>query len=179
MTLAEAKQNLRLSPADTTHDDDVTDSIDAAVEQVEQDCDRCIIDQSFQLWMDCFPSGARSIQLSQKPIQSITSIEYLDTDAATQTLDPATYALDAGRRQIYLLNGEEWPTALVQQNTVTLTYVCGYGTTAGEGPRLFKKAVLLLVGKWFYDPADQATGSNNYGSAYGSIIERLLRTSYP
>lgn len=178
MTLAEAKQNLRLSQTDTTHDDDVTDSIDAAVELVEQDCDRCIIDQTFELWMDCFPGGSQSIQLSQKPIQSITSIEYLDEDAATQSIDPATYALDAGRRQIYLLSGESWPSALVQQNAVTLTYVCGYGTTSGEGPRLFKKAVLLLVGMWFYDPAGERK-SNNYDSAYDSIIQRLLRTSYP
>ena len=177
VSLSQAKQTCRLSQSDTTHDADLTDAIDAATEQVEQDTDRCCINQTFAMDMNVFPAGP--IVFGQKPIDSITSIEYLDTDGETQLVDPETYALDQGRRQAYLVGGSSWPSAFAQQNAITVTYVCGYGETSSEVPRLIQRAILLQVGKWFYDPAMEGSNNTNWDSAYDRIITRILRTSYP
>jgi len=179
VTLEQAKNTLRLSPSDTSHDADLTDAIDAAVEQVEQDTDRALINQSFQYARDCFPSGNGNIQLKQKPIVSVESINYLDPEDPTGgtilQVVPGDYALDIGGRIIFLVGEAVWPTVLPQHNAVTINYTCGYGLDPSEVPILFKRAVLIQVGRWFYDPAGEEPYSDE---AYESIIQKLVRTSY-
>lgn len=190
VSLAEAKQTLRLSQSDTTHDTDLYDAIDAATEQVEQDTDRCIINQDFAYHANRFPLRGGPIVLAQKPVQTITAITYLnpvyDADATdppenqeTLTFDSDAYSLDQGRREIFLKHGYEWPTALAQQNAITVTYVCGYGVSSNDVPRLLKRALLLQVGFWFTDPVMESADNYAGQQAYERIIARLLRTSYP
>jgi len=177
VTVSEAKRTLRLNQTDTTFDDQVKRHIEAATEQVEADTDRCLINQSFALYLNSFPGGSQlPIEFAQKPIDSVTSIEYLDTDGNKQTYPPEKYELDQARRQVYLLSGNSWPSTLQQQNAITVTFVCGYGTSSEAVPRLIKEAVLMQVGKWFYNPT---MDSDKHDEQYDRIITRILRTSYP
>ena len=178
VSLEAVKSSLRLSQSDTTHDDDLATSINAATEQVEQDTDRVIVNQTFALARNCFPSGNGPIQISVKPVSSIVSIQYIDTDGSPATIDGADYQLDEGRRQVYLNNGKEWPTVLQQQNAVTVNFIAGYGTGPSNIPRLIQRAVILQVGGWFFDPAMEMD-REKWRNTYDLIVDRILRTSYP
>ena len=173
--MEEAKQTCRLSQSDTTHDNDLTDAIDAATEQVEQDTDRAIITQTFVLTSDGFPNG--SIELAQKPIQSVESITYDDPEGVAQTIDPSEYALNLGNRQVYRTDSTSWPTTSQLQESARVEYKAGYGDSQSNVPRLIKRAVLLQVARWFFDPAMES--SENQDVAYERIIRRILRTTYP
>jgi len=179
VSLAEAKASLRLSQSDTTHDDNIGDLIDAATEQIEQDTDRAVINQDFDYQLNAFPGGRASIVIAPKPASEILAITYLDSDGVEQTLDPATYQLDKGRREVYLNSGESWPNTLAQQNAVTVSYRAGYGASQSNVPRLIRQAILLMVGSWFTDPTMEFDKNDPWNSAYGRIITRLIRTSYP
>ena len=176
--MAEAKQTLRLSQIDTTHDADIESLIDAATEQVEQDTDRVVISQVFEWTSDSFPDSGGAIQLAQKPIQSVESITYIDADETEQSMPSDAYVLNTGNRQIYLSPKSEWPSAYGTQESVKVSYTAGYGDTEGSVPRMIKRAILLQVGKWFFDPA-QEYGDSSWDDAYGKLVDRLLRTSYP
>lgn len=179
VSVAEAKTNMRLPQADTTHDQAIADQIDAATEQLEQDIDRVLITQTFVLSLNAFPCKSAPIAISNKPVQSITSIMYEDSNGTTQELDVGNYALDLGRRQIYLPAGQSWPATVSVQNAVRVTYVAGYGDSSGDVPRLTRQAVLLQVGRWFIDPMMESSESYTTDAAYERIVQKLIRTSYP
>ena len=162
--------NLAVHPLDTTIDR----HIDAATELFEQDTDRVVIEQSFDMLRNRFPLGNRNIDFSLKPIQSIASIKYLDVDGNEQTLDPTTYKYDAGRRHVYLTAESAWPTVYPEQNAVTVSAVCGYGANPSDVPWEIKEAILLLVQARFYPHEAEM-----YLKHYQFSVERLLRSSYP
>ena len=179
MSLEEAKQTLRLSQTDSTHNVDLLTKIDSATEQVEQDTDRVLIYQTFELTRDTFPSNNGLIVFHQKPIASITSIKYIDTEGVEQTIDPSNYKLNEGSREVYPVNGYTWPTVSSEPYAVIIEYIAGYGLTRQEVPDLIRSAVLLQVGKWFTDPVMEWNDSSNFDGAYERIIQKILRTSYP
>ncbi len=78
------------------------------------------------------------------PIQSITSVEYVDTDGATQTLASSGYQFDAKGR-LSPSYGNSWPSTRSQYDAVTVTYIAGE-THAGNVPEDIKHAMLLMIG---------------------------------
>ena len=174
VTVQKAKQKLRLMLADTSHDDELSRLIVAATEQFEQDTDRAVIEQSFTLFLDYFPSTTVAIPLSVKPVQSITSITYTDSDGAGQTVDPALYVFDSPRREVVLTPGNGWPTTNRQRNNVQILFVAGYGAPANV-PGVILEAILCLVAALFYGNSPDA---EPYLTAYNHLITNKLRTSY-
>lgn len=179
VSVAEAKTNLRLPQTDTTHDQGIADAIDAATEQLEQDTDRVFVTQTFLLELNAFPRRRQPIAISNKPVQSINAITYIDEEGIEQTLADTSYALDLGRRQIYLPVNQTWPTAATVQNAVRVSYEAGYGDDSGDVPRMVRQAVLLQVGYWFIDPMMEMSESYTTNAAYERIVQKLIRTSYP
>lgn len=181
VTLAEVKQTVRLSQSDTSHDADLLDAIDAATELVEQDTDRPTITQVFNHWLNRFPGSGHPIQITQLPVQSIDTVEYLDDAGATQTIadDGTVWKFDEGRRQVHLVNGASWPSTLYEQNSVRIEYTAGYGDTRENVPRLVKRAILLAAGQWFADPVQEwSHAPASFQQAYDRIINRILSSSY-
>ena len=91
---------------------------------------RCIITQTWEITFDWFPRGA--IRVPLPPLQSITSVQYIDTAGATQTLAASKYKVlnlnsptRAGR--IETAFGETWPSTRDEGEAVTVTFVAGYG----------------------------------------------------
>lgn len=85
-----------------------------------------IAQQSYEIATKNFPSGV--IKLPFGPVQSITSIVYIDSDGVEQTMDPADYVLDPFVRQetVVLAYGATWPATRSVANSVVVTYVAGY-----------------------------------------------------
>ncbi len=84
------------------------------------------------MYLDAFPSG-RTINLTAPPIQSVTSVKYLDSDGNWQTITNTEYRVialeDSGA--VILLDGYCWPTGLLSGiNRVAIEYVAGYTSAA-------------------------------------------------
>lgn len=89
-------------------------------------------------------SQRRGIVIPLPPLQSVTSVKYLDTDGVQQTLDPATYVVQKGEpSHIVLANGATWPSVLLMPEAVTIRFVAGYGDNEADVPQPIRLAIAL------------------------------------
>src|SRR5690606_33039880 len=82
--------------------------------------------------------------LPAAPVQSISSVTYLDAEGEEQTLSADDYVtaligLDPGIRPAA---GTQWPATLAARDAVRVTAVCGYGD-AEDVPAPIARAMLL------------------------------------
>lgn len=78
---------------------------------------------------DDYHDGFTSVlSLSHQPVESLTSVTYVDSNGDTQTLSTDVYELGEcdGIGVVQLKYGQTWPTAQSHTNVVTVRYVCGY-----------------------------------------------------
>ena len=151
VTLDEAKTHVAVASSISYHDDQLTRIIRAATEQVQVLAGRQILTATYRMQIDQFPDDADdAIYLPIPPLRSVSSITYLDANGATQTLATTVYRVQTDHEpgQVILRSGQSWPSTLIEQGAVTITYLAGEADTAGElgdGAEWFKQAVLLLV----------------------------------
>lgn len=150
ITLAEAKAQLSIS--DSVQDDVITRHIVAARIYAENYTGSAFITQTWELALDTFPA---EVELPTKPVQSITSVKYMDLTPAEQTLDAAAYGLDnySPRHWLVPAAGVSWPDVYSGTNVVKVRYVAGFGNDAADVPAAIRQALLLAVGHWVnYQP---------------------------
>lgn len=159
ITLTEAKSHLRV---DITDDDAlITALIIAAREYCEGFQNRACITQTWDLWLDSFPSEDY-IRIPLPPLQSVASVKYYGTDNAEYTMAAADYFVDNKSEpgRLVLAYGKSWPSvALRPANGVVVRFVAGYGGTAANVPQKVKQAMLLLIGHWYANREAVLTGS--------------------
>ena len=151
IVLQEAKDHLNLDHAD--HDAMIDAIIRVARDRVEDETGRALITQTWDQVFECFPGASRGvprgeIELAKAPLQSVTSISYIDTAGATQTLTAVTdYKVDAitepGR--IVPAFNKTWPQTRDEINAVTIRFVCGYGAGRSHVPSGLRQAMLLII----------------------------------
>lgn len=172
MLKAEAKAYLRI---DGTNEDTLVDSlIIAARQQAETFTGRALCTQTWDLVLDQFPGDDAPIDVPLPPLQSVTSITYLDTNGTTQTLSSSVYIVDSKNEpgRIALAVGESWPDTQADRiNAVTVRFVCGYGA-ADAVPEGIKTAIKLLVSHWFEHREPVVVGS--ISSELPQSVEMLL-----
>lgn len=129
---------------------------------------RCIMQQTWDLKLDGFPCGGTSyfnswgsdgaITIPLPPLRSVTSITYVDENAATQTLSSSLYTVDASSEpgRIVPAYGQVWPVTLDFIDTVTIRFVAGYADDGASPPDYranvpgdLKAAMLLIIGHWY------------------------------
>jgi uncharacterized phiE125 gp8 family phage protein len=114
---------------------------------------RAIIAQTWDLKLRCFPAV---IELPLPPLQSVTSITYIDANGDTQTLSPSGYQVSgiggSQRGCIAPAYGERWPSIRDVPEAVTVRFVAGYPDDGGEPPDpaanvppAIKQAVMEMV----------------------------------
>jgi uncharacterized phiE125 gp8 family phage protein len=151
LSIEEAKAHLRI---DTTDDDlQVESLIVAAREYCESYTHRAFISQTWDLKLDGFPAG--DLWLPLPPVSSVTSVTYVDVNGVTQTWPTSQYLTDlpAGPKaraaritpQYMLI----YPMTRQIMASVTVRFVCGYGTSPGTLPGAIRAAMLLLIGNWW------------------------------
>lgn len=148
ITVRQAADHLRVSGH--TEDDYIWNLIRLARQRVEDDTGRTMLTSTWLQYFDQFPSGDE-LKLGFAPVQSITSITYKDTAAATSTQTASEYDLDAAETPpvVRLGYGEVWPAdALYPTNPITVTLVAGY-TEISEIPTALIHAMKLLIGHWY------------------------------
>jgi uncharacterized phiE125 gp8 family phage protein len=179
LQLAEVKKHLEIADADTAHDEHIQRLIQEAREQVEHDCQVCLVSRAITEKFN-WSGDEEYWQLYYRPISSVTSITYYDTTNTQQTFSASLYSLDADRRRVWLNSNAAWPTTYDRWDAITLTYSAGYGSSGAAVPQMFKQAMLLLIGYYFEERTmmgnEMTTGSFK---AYENLLARLKRSNYP
>lgn len=149
VTTEQARQQVRSFFPDPDIDGYLDALVTRARVHVENYCGIRVPSQTIVIKCDCFEDMAR---LPDAPVQSITSITYLDTDGATQTLATSVYELRADNLEaaVVLKYNQSWP-AIQAGSRITLTAVVGYSTA----PVDIQHAILL----WVADNFDQRENS--------------------
>lgn len=148
LSLTDVKGQLRITGTD--EDDALRLFIAAIRHKAEHYLQRTLITSVWELKLDCFSDTRRiwptsnQIILPMRPVQSISSVAYVDTDGASQTLSSSGYQFDR-RGRLMPAYGTTWPSTRSQYDAVTVTYVCGE-THAGNVPEDIKLAMLLWIG---------------------------------
>lgn len=137
VTLEDVKRRLRVEFTDD--DNDVELMIASARDHAEKYCNVLFAEQTVELKCDCWADMAR---LPVAPVKSVTSISYVDTDGADQTLAADVYEelFDALEAAIVLAYGKQWPSTR-SGSRITVTAVAGYG----DAPGAVKHAILLFI----------------------------------
>lgn len=139
VTLVQAKAHLRVDHSDD--DTVITSMIKAARAHIEAACAvRFAARTGITMKCDDFADLAR---LPEAPVTSITSITYLDTDGASQTLASTVYELraDGIEAGIVLKPNQSWP-GIQSGSRITVTAAIGYATA----PEEVSHAILMLIG---------------------------------
>lgn len=154
---AEAKLHLRVS--DTTDDDLIDTLIAAARTHVENVTGRQLITATWTLYLESWPAR---LQLPHPPLQSVTSITYVDFNGDTQTLSTGLYDVNVyptGDGEVVRGYTDSWPAVRGHLNDVTVTYVAGYGDAATDVPAAIVQACQLLIGHWYANREAVVTGT--------------------
>lgn len=149
LSLDEAKLHLRVDIGDDN--ELITALIVAARQYVEGATNRALISQTWRLSLDYWPY-ANCIRLPKPPLQSVTSLVYLDEDGNQTTWDASNYIVDTDSEpgRLVLADDASWPSlTLYPSNPIRVTYVAGYGDEGSDVPEHLRLALKLLIGHWY------------------------------
>lgn len=186
VSLAEAKKQLRISTAETAHDDVLAIYIAAARRTAENITKRELTTATRKLILDGFPANNNAIELPRAPLSTDDStvgvkIDYVNPTGGTTNLATSVYTVDSDSEpgRIYTQYDQEWPDTYDIRKAVTITYKCGYASASF--PENIKHWILLRVGAAFEHREAVITDENgrfNYlGRDYmdGLLDEHIIR----
>ena len=175
LTLTEAKLYLRVDQS--TEDNLISGMVVAARQGVETYTRRALVTQTWDFRYESFMDTRQPLILPKAPLQSVTSITYLDEDGVSQTLASSNYSVrtlsgaTAGRGYIELNDDVSLPSLYTDALApVTVRAVCGYGAAAAV-PDGIKMAIYLMLGD-LYEQRQETMMS--VSSKTKTTIERLL-----
>lgn len=186
ITLEEAKRQLNVTGAD--FDTVIGEKIKYAREECEAHTHRAIITQSWKLTLDRWPcrpneSGVNrhAIFLPHPPIQSVTSVKYIDADGVQQTLVANTdyiASLSEPYPRVCPYYGTAWPAVRADYPLpIEIIFVAGYGTVM-EGvpptniPGRLRDGMLLRIADLFENRSSEVSGTQV--SQFSNNVERCF-----
>ena len=175
LTTAEAKNYLKI---DTSADDTlISDMVASATDYCENYLGQKFITQTIAEVFDKIPKPKigdlfPTLFLTVHPVQSVTSITYTDTNETEQTWNASLYKVDTYRKaaRITPSYGEVFPDILAEINSLTVTYVAGYGDASSDAPASIRQAVRLVLSDMYHNRSDFV--KEKY-SASQSLLDRL------
>lgn len=153
LTLDEVRAHLRLdadgSPPEHPDDDMLESLITAArndLDAADGFLGRALCSQTWDVYLDDWED---KIYLPFPPLQSVTSVKYIDTNGALQTLASSVYQIIKGEpAALMLAYNQQWPELRAIEDAIVIRIVCGYGTAA-DVPRLIKQYALMQITAWY------------------------------
>lgn len=174
--IADSALGVGAPTTNTTGDPLLNMLITAARQHAEQELRRYLITQTLDAYFHEFPDedDDEDLRFNLPPLQSVTSITYVDIDGVTQTLAPSQYLVDAKSRpaRIEPAYGVVWPATREQMNAVTVRFVAGYGA-ASAVPACVKNWMLMRI-KTLWDQRDQLTKQLGMPVFEPSFVDGLL-----
>jgi len=147
VSTAEAKTHMRIASSYTSDDTYISSLITIAREHIENVTWRKLITQTWNYYLDSFPSGGY-INIPFGSLQSVSSVVYTDSDGDNTTWSSSEYIVDTGSiiGRVVLAYGYTWPNfTAYPSNPIKIQYVCGYGDTGASVPDSLLHAIKLLV----------------------------------
>ncbi len=156
VSLAEAKQHLRVDSDFDSDDAYITTLIEVATDLVEQFTRRRLITQTYNLYYDQFPDY---MNLQVGIVASVVHIKYRDTSDVEQTLAGANYVLDDKIKpgRIYISSTGTFPETYDRPNAVEVEFTVG--SAAADVESAIKQAILIIVGRYFEQRQDVVIGT--------------------
>lgn len=157
LTVEQAKLHLRETLDDDPDDDEIAELIAAARELCERRIDRTLISTPWTLALDTFPTA---IMLEMPPIIEVQSLQYIDEDGVTRTLDPQDYQVDTHRKPGWIVPAPDvvWPTTQRGRiNAVTVNYTAGHGATAADVPTPLVRWIKLALTEMYINRSRSGT----------------------
>ncbi len=154
VTLAEAKFHIRVDHDEL--DDLINELITSAREAAETFTNRTFVDTTFIYKINGFPPSGlvdSHILLPRSPLDSVSSVAYLDINGSSQTLATSVYEVDTSSipGRVRLKIDKVWPSTQLHPEVVTITFIAGYGA-ASVVPSAIKVAVKMLVSDLYEHP---------------------------
>lgn len=162
------KKHLKLvvsSGSEYTAEDDILGvMIKAATESYQDRFKVALITHTYRWDFDGFK---KKLELPRPPTQSITKVEYIDNDGATQTVSASNYKKVTTTDPGYVLfiddysfpdldDDEPWP--------VRVTYTAGYGDNITDVDSSIQLYLMNIIGTLY---SQRKTILTNYGSTMG------------
>lgn len=188
ISVSEAKDHLRV--IDYTGDDAYIGTLVTAARQWCEDyCDRTFADQSYTVAFDDF--WASRIELPRPPVRlnsvatsATVTINYVNTDGVQQTLTwsqsgTQQFRLDRDHvpALIYPIYQEVWPSVRLDENSVQITYLAGYGSAANV-PKTAAHAMKLLIGHWYAMREAAGPSMQNIPMGVAALLDPLKWKQY-
>ena len=145
LSVVDAKTHLHVTGND--EDTYISALITDAREHVENYTGRALINQTWDLYVDQFPYVGDVITIPKAPLSSVTSITYVDTAGATQTLSSSVYTADTDSEpgRVYAAYNQTFPDIRTQSKAVKVRFVAGYGADGDSVPSPIVQAIRLLT----------------------------------
>jgi len=194
VTAAELRDYLR-EDATGLPDADANELVAEAREAIENTYAVAMIDQSWRMAIDRWPSGREEwwdgirdgsiadlygpasytdLRLPRWPLSSVDSVTVYDEDGTSTAVTIAsTFYVDTYQTpgRITLQRGATWPVALRASNAIEIVYTAGYGADASSVPAPFKRAVKQLAAYLYSHRGDMCDmGDAMHDSGAGSIM---------
>jgi len=193
ITLVEAKAHLRVTDSD--NDTLITALIKAARANAEGFMGRALVDQTWELYLDSFPTysvnvnsycnvtstapGALAIEVPLPPLIQVTQIAYDDANGDEQIIASGSYYVDNVSEPGWVVPSgiSQWPTPINAINSVRVRFRAGYLTNDSPAdtfvPEDIKAAIKLILGSLYEHRETQVVGLIANELPLG--VEQLLR----
>lgn len=160
LTVAELKSWLRISTSD---EDDVLQSLIVSARMtIEAYVRRFCMTQVWRLRMDGWPpsiaDATPSITLPLSPFQSVVAIRTYDAASNVTTLDPQNFYAPSSPdcARITFVTAPQPPAR--KTDGVEIDLKVGYGDLASDTPAPLRKAMTMLVARWYENRGDVDAG---------------------
>ena len=131
-------------------DDDllIQSQILAVRRMVEQVYDLAIMTQTWTMYLDWLPD---CIEIFKRPVQSITSVKYLDADGLLQTLSSQSYYTDLNARPPRIVSRIDapWPYVEHRPSAIAVEFVAGYGSERSDVPPQVIQYLLMKTADYY------------------------------
>lgn len=144
IALNDVKNFLRLNDSTIEEDALLTLYIKSAWRYIEGYTNRVLLTETYQLRLDFYPT--KYFQMVVDPIQSITNIQYIDTNGDIQTVASSNYDVDLNSKpaKIYTYRFDIPSYDTERMDTVSVNYIAGYASKSLI-PHGLVSALLMIV----------------------------------
>jgi len=161
VTLAEAKEHLRIDSSFTTDDSYITTLISVARAICENYVGFTLAaNNDLEYYLDKFPDNEVIYLFGVYRIQAGVTISYYDTNGVSQTLSASKYSIDTYSipSRIFLAQNESFPSTSENiPSAIKIAFEAG-PQTSQELPRPIYQAILLTIGSLYENRQNVVVG---------------------
>lgn len=150
ISLTDAKAHLRVNTKDD--DEDIDKIIVAATSFAETILRRRLITQSYDLFLDGFPTDDEWVIVPFPPLIAVTTVKYnQESDGIQTTMPSADYIVDSNRDpgRIALAFDKTWPDTRDIINAVEIRFQAGYGASHQDVPGDIRHAIKIMISHFY------------------------------